>query len=283
MSGDINNKILDADEKNLIKKYPLAAFFVLAYVFFFLMLMVIGGIFTLVPISPFVLDWLTAIASWMPNVAAVLVVGIISGRSAQRKLISGWLTWRVHPGWYLFGLMPLVIAVTLAGGYIALGGTPAAASTSITGTSLFWMIIFNLIQGATGEELGWRGFALPRLQQRYSPLVSALILGLAIAGWHSILHLIVPTSIPEWLFWLELVCYSVIVMWGYNRSGSLVIVSLFHFASNFGFAFVTNGLGWVSLENIFWVYTVVYALWALGIIWVAGKRFLQKPTPATDI
>ncbi len=279
----MKNTTLSVNEKNLIKKYPLVAFFVLAYVFFFLVLMVIGGIFTLVSISPFVLDWLTAIASWTPNVAAVLVVGIISGRSAQRKLISGWLTWRVHPGWYLFGLMPLVIAVTLAGGYIALGGTPAAASTSITGTSLFWMIIFNLIQGATGEELGWRGFALPRLQQRYSPLVSALILGLAIAGWHSILHLIVPTSIPEWLFWLELVCYSVIVAWGYNRSGSLVIVSLFHFASNFGFAFVTNGLGWVSLENIFWVYTVVYALWALGIIWVAGKRFLQKPTPATDI
>ncbi len=283
MSGAMKNKTLAANEKNLIKKYPLGAFFVLADVFFFLTLMVIGGIFTLVSISPFVLDWLTAIASWTPNVAAVLVVGIISGRRGIGNLFAGWYQWRVHPGWYLFGLMPLVIAVTLAGGYIALGGKPAAASTSITGTTLFWMIVFNLIQGATGEELGWRGFALPRLQQRYSRLISALILGLAIAVWHSILHLVAPTPIPEWLFWLEIVCYSVIVAWGYNRSGSLVIVSLFHFASNFGFAFVTTGLGWVSLENIFWGYTVVYVLWALGIVWVEGKRFLQKPAPTTAI
>jgi membrane protease YdiL (CAAX protease family) len=267
-----------ATEKNLVRKYALLVFFVLAYVFFFVTLMVIGLFVFTVGISPFVLSWLIAIGSWTPNLAAFVVLWINKKPGEIRKLAAGWLKWRVHPGWYIFGIMPLVIALAVAGVSIALGNPAPGASAPLTATALFWMVVFNVIQGATGEELGWRGFALPRLHARYSFLVSAIILGLLIAGWHSILHLVNPLGVPEWQFWLAIVCYSVVVTWSFNRTeGSLLIVSLLHFSFNFGADLVMNGLGLVSVQNLFWGYTIVFPLWALGIILVEGKKFRQKP------
>jgi uncharacterized protein len=279
----MENNISLVNEKNLIKKYPLIVFSVFSYVFFLLVLLAIGVTLNTFSISPFVMNWLIAIGSWTPNVAVLLVVWVNRGPSGIKNLFAGWLKWRVHPGWYLFGLMPLFISLALAGGYLFLGGKPVGASTDITATVFFWMLIFNLLQGATGEELGWRGFALPRLQKRYSTLVSAIILGLLIAGWHSILHLFTPSPMPEWQFWLMIVCYSIIVAWGYNRSGaSLLIVSLLHFSFNFGPDLVNTKMGLIPAENLYGGFSVIYAFWVLGIIVLEGKKFWQKPAPAVS-
>jgi uncharacterized protein len=274
----MENSIFPGKEKNLIKRYPLPVFFGLAYVFFFLSLLIIGGIAMTHPISPLMLKVITSILSWAPNIAAFLVVWTNQGPAGIRNLFAGWLRWRVPVGWYLFGLIPLVAAFAVAGGGSLLGCPSPGVGTGITGAALFSMVLFNLTQGATGEELGWRGFALPRLQARYSLFISALILGLLIAGWHSILHLVAPTGVPEWQFWLILVCYSVVVAWSYNHSGgSLLIVTLFHFSFNFGIELVTTRLGLISIENLFWGYVGVYLLLALGVIGVEGGKFWRKP------
>ena len=273
----MKNNIAAVTEKNFVQKYPLLVFFVLAYVFFLASLIVIGVFVKTLSITPFVLNWFAAAASWTPNLAALVVLWLVKEPGGIRKLASGWLKWRVHPGWYIFGIMPLVLSLAVAGAFIASGSPAPGTSTPLTVTALFWMVLFGVIQGATGEELGWRGFALPRLQARYNPLVAAILLGLLIAGWHSILHLIQPIAVPEWQFWLAIVCYSVIVTWSFNHTcGSLFIVSLLHFSFNFGADLVVNGLGLVSLQNLFAGYTVVYLLWALGIIVVEGSKFRQK-------
>jgi uncharacterized protein len=273
----MKSNISSGTNKNLVQKYPLLGFFVLAYVFFFASLMVIGVFVFNVSISPFVMQWFVALGSWTPNLAAFVVLWLIKAPGGIRKLAAGWLKWRVHPAWYIFGIIPLLIALVVAVGSMALGNLAPGASAPFTATALFWMVIFNVIQGATGEELGWRGFALPRLQARYSSLVAAVILGLLIAGWHSILHLIQPSSVPEWQFWLVIVFYSVVVAWSFNHTGgSLLIVSLFHFSFNFGSDLVTNGLGLISIQNLFLGYMGVFLLWALGIILIEGKKFRQK-------
>lgn len=150
--------------------------------------------------------------------------------------------------------------------------------TGLTGVTLLSMLFFNSIQGATGEELGWRGYALPNLQKRYSPLVASIILGLAISGWHSILHLISPIGVPEWQFWVIMISFCILVTWAYNHSGgSLLIVSLFHFAFNFSAELVVGRLGLISLETLFVIYLWVYGLGALGVS-VLGKMY--KPLPS---
>ena len=135
------------------------------------------------------------------------------------------------------------------------------------------MLFFHTIQGATGEELGWRGFALPRLQSRFSSLTAALILGLLVAGWHGLLHLVSPTGVPEWQFWGLMVSYSIIVTWAFNKTrGSGLIVTLFHFAFNFSLELLSTGLGLIPLENLFVIRTVVYSALALGLLLITGKN-----------
>jgi uncharacterized protein len=153
----MKNNISFGTEKNLIQKYPLAAFFVMAYVFFLFSLLVIGGLRSFFTVSPFMMNVFVIIASWTPNAAARIVVGSVG----FRKLLAGWLRWSVHPGWYLFGLSPLMIALAVGAGSIALGNPAPTATTGVSGTAYLLMLIFNLLQGASGEELGWRGFALP--------------------------------------------------------------------------------------------------------------------------
>jgi membrane protease YdiL (CAAX protease family) len=85
----------------------------------------------------------------------------------------------------------------------------------------------------TGEELGWRGYVLPRLQVRYSALVSSLIVGVIWAIWHIPTFLAPGNTSPLALFMVKIITESVLYTWLYNNTrGSLLLVTLFHTAGN---------------------------------------------------
>ncbi|MBI9045309.1 MAG: CPBP family intramembrane metalloprotease [Anaerolineaceae bacterium] len=269
-----NNKTL---KTNLLVRYPLISFFALSYILFIFALMIIGIIISLTTISPFVMSLLIAFGSWTPNLAAIIITGINGGKAEVKKLFAGWLKWRVNLWWYVFSLAPIVVALGSAGLY-ALSGKPAPGIESqLTIGVLVSMLFFHTIQGATGEELGWRGFALPRLQERFSSLVSALILGLVISGWHGLLHLVSPIGIPEWQFWLMLISYSVIITWAYNKTGgSILIATIFHFAFNFGLELVATRFGLVPLENLVAILTAIYTALAVLLVLITGTNLSKK-------
>jgi len=92
------------------------------------------------------------------------------------------------------------------------------------------------------EEIGWRGFALPRLQQRWGPLAGTVVLGLVWAAWH------LPNYFrPDWssvngqlsfsgvaVFFLAAVAFSVVITWVYNHTGgSILMAILVHASINF--------------------------------------------------
>jgi membrane protease YdiL (CAAX protease family) len=256
-------------------KRPLFMFFVLAYLFFFLSLLVIGIINNLIHLPAAIMPILVAMASWTPNIAAILIVWKTRRRGGMRELLAGWKKWRVSFVWYLAGICPIVIALVAAGIYSIIQGKPILLQTGISGITIVSMIVFHTIQGATGEELGWRGYALPKLEERYSPLLSAIVLGLLISGWHSVLHLVSPIGVPEWQFWMTLVCYSVIIAWIYHRSNhSLIIVTLFHFSFNFSLDLVTAKLGLIDLGTLFQFYTWAYLVIAVLVTIAGGRQFI---------
>jgi uncharacterized protein len=261
-------------DRNLVRRHPLASFFVLSYLFFVVAILIIGAVVSLTTVSAIAMGLLIAFASWTPNVAAVVVAGVTGGRASIRRLFAGWLKWRVNLWLYVVCLAPLAIAFASAGLYSLFGNTSAPTATSqLTASGLISMLFFHAIQGATGEELGWRGFALPALQRRFSPLVSAVVLGLVVSGWHGLLHLASPAGVPEWQFWIVLVSYSVIATWAYNRSkGSVLIATVFHFAFNFSLELVSTGLALVPLEILFWIETAIYAGFAVILIIATGKK-----------
>ena len=98
---------------------------------------------------------------------------------------------------------------------------------------LYQFIFFN----TTGEEVGWRGFALPRLQVRTSPLIASLIMACFWVPWHFFLWLSQGAAVTTWDFWMKngfmIILSSIITAWFYNRSkGSILVAGIVHAAGN---------------------------------------------------
>lgn len=96
--------------------------------------------------------------------------------------------------------------------------------------------IYHFFYGNTlGEEVGWRGFALPRLQARYNPLGASLIIAFAWFPWHLPLKMANPDALPYLFYALTFIPSSIFLTWIYNRTkGSLLAVGLAHIANNMG-------------------------------------------------
>jgi membrane protease YdiL (CAAX protease family) len=144
----------------------------------------------------------------------------------------------------------------------------------------------NLVGGPLGEESGWRGYALPRLQSRFSPLASSLILGFLWANWHLPLILVHAYNVTWWQFVLVTMAASVFLSFGFNTSGgSTLCAVVVHGFYNIGTGIILNDfIGKATVRsnpvqhNILWMaYAGVAAL-----LWVVTKGQLgyRPPTEA---
>lgn len=174
-----------------------------------------------------------------PTLAAVVLVGLAGGWAGLRGWLARCLRWRVGWGWVALAVgLPLGVIVLAATVHLALGGT--LSPSPVWGHGLLATLNFVLILllgGPLGEEFGWRGYALPALQERYGWRVSSLVLGVVWGCWHLLLFFLANTSqrhIPIALFLSSTLALSVLFAWLANRTrGSLVLVVLFHTAINY--------------------------------------------------
>ncbi|TWT24464.1 CPBP family intramembrane metalloprotease [Corynebacterium canis] len=169
-----------------------------------------------------------------PFAAAFLVTRLLHGREGVRKLWRKMFQWRVHPCWYFAAVV--AIPVSIVGSYLLSGSHPAGA-TSIGALAVSFVVF--LLGGPVQEEPGWRGVALPLLQERFSTFNAALILGFVHTFWHLPMF-----TVREWdtaggnpsqlVAYLVLVLsLSVILAWLFDAApGSLLPVILAHNAVN---------------------------------------------------
>jgi len=181
--------------------------------------------------------WLLFAGALAPAAVGLALTAAREGRRGVGALLGRLLVWRVGPGWYAAALLlPLALA---AAGFASLAlatGAPARPALSPLGAiAAFagWMLAVPL------EELGWRGYALPRLQARWSALASGILLGLVWAAWHLPVLLLQPARAPGGaaaglaLFAAGVVVASLLLTWLYNGTrGSLLLTSVFHAAVN---------------------------------------------------
>jgi uncharacterized protein len=124
---------------------------------------------------------LTAFAPTLAAVALRLLAPTWAGPPSLRRQLRHW---RVGPGWYLIASFgPTVIALVAAALESALTG--AAPTTWLTLQPEVIGLVGGLVVGPLGEELGWRGFALPRLQERYGTVIASMVIGVTWAVWHN--------------------------------------------------------------------------------------------------
>ena len=229
-------------------------------------------------------------------VAAITMTAILDGRAGVKALLRRFLVWRFGVLWYAVVLLG-PFAVDLAGiGIDALlhGTVPAFDEpflNRILGPSLglaVAMPVFFVIDAlANGEEIGWRGYSLPRLQDRHSALVASLVVGVVWAVWHLPKFLTAGStqSYPFWLFLLGMVASAIIYTWVFNSTGgSLLSVALLHAAFNTS-TISLPVLPAVTGDNSVMVTTILLRIAiAVVIVVVAGPARLTRsrdPIPVT--
>ena len=193
--------------KGLLARHPLVFFFIFAYAGTWLLEMPYvlsedgSG---LLPFSSPVLGWMMPVSIFTgPFLAAFIMTGATEGRAGIRRLLRRFVLWRVGLGWYLFALIgiPLILVLSVIVMPGALASFQGLAPLDPLPLLALFVYIFFL-GGPVGEELGWRGFALPRLQSLHGPLVGSLILGVLWGLWH------LPLS---WTPWNTLTTLNVVV------------------------------------------------------------------------
>jgi membrane protease YdiL (CAAX protease family) len=173
---------------------------------------------------------LSTLAGFGPLVAA----GILSWRDGDlRAWAAQAVRWRTGARWWLAALLgaPL-LSLAGYGVYVALSGASfslASGTLPVVYATVFLYVL--LLRGGFGEEMGWRGYALPHLLERYSATVAALVVGVGWAVWHLPLFFVQGTrqSGPFAVYLLGVVGLSVVLAWLYVRAkGSVLLVAVFH-------------------------------------------------------
>lgn len=213
------------------KRYPIGAFFVVTFV-------ISWTIWWATAVIGSESGVLLSLGTFGPTIAALALTAVLEGRSGLRAIWRRLLIWRVGPGWYLFALGGTAVFVLAALGLYRLAGGDAElvfndpAQWYLIIPIFFYVLFFSVL----GEEIGWRGYALPRLQARYGSLLASLIIGVLWGTWHLPLFWLPGNfhqTIPLSLFLLQSVALAIIYTWLYNNTkGSLLIAHLFHAASN---------------------------------------------------
>ena len=231
-----------------IRQHPLLSFFVMAYaISWVLSIPVLLSEWNLLPAAAFLPFFI--IKSFGPAVAAYITIRVTEGKQGWLNLGKSIRQWRV--GWQWYALILLGLPAFLLLGILILPG----AAASFQGLPPYFLVAYliNFIAiffggGALGEEPGWRGFALPRLQARFGAFRATLLLGVIWVFWHLPDFLtraqgggpeagLSPfyTRLP--IFFLMVVAMAFVFTWVFNHTrGSLFIAILLHASINaFGY------------------------------------------------
>ncbi len=251
---------------NWIKRYSVISYFVIAYAISWsfeipLALFQQGIISVQIPM------WLHYFAALGPLTGALTMTFLTEGRSGLRNLVARILKWRVDVRYYVFTiLVPVglfafacILNRVVTGNWpnlSLLGEVDYLPYLTPLGALGLWLVTFGL-----GEEIGWRGYALPHLQKTQSATVATLILGVLWACWHLPMFFYRDTYIQMGItgfpmLALSLLFAAMIFTWLYNSTnGSVWIVMVFHAVFNWLTANEAGGqfaAALLSVAIIFW-------------------------------
>ena len=220
-----------------LRRYPLAAGIILMFALTWPIDLAYGGRLPFrVPFA------LYLFLGWGIVVATLFMTWVTAGRAGVVVLLRRFLIWRVGWRWYAvaLGLYPALFLGALGlnavrtGAPVAFDQTLAVRFFGQSAGLLLFVVPFFLFEAiANGEEIGWRGFVLPRVLARHSALVAALIVGVIWGAWHLPKYVNPFDGVAFGLVMVRAAGDSVLFTWLYNNTrGSLLLAVLFHAAGN---------------------------------------------------
>jgi membrane protease YdiL (CAAX protease family) len=278
--------------KALIKRHPLLSFFALAFVISWgAILLVVGGPGGIVGHGEqlqiqFVLVFLANLAG--PPIAGILLTAILDGGAGLRGLFSRMVRWRVGIRWYAVALFTTPVLATVVLSLLSLISPdfiPGILTSSDRPTLLLFGVLAGLLAGFF-EEIGWTGFAVPRLLVRHSILATGLMLGAIHGVWHFGVELwgsseslgayLLPHIILFWI--LALMAYRVLMVWVYEHTESLLLAQIMH-AFLPGTMWILGPIAASAAQTVLWQALFAVALWAVVaiVVIVEGRQFVRDP------
>jgi uncharacterized protein len=220
------------------------------------------------------------VCAWSPTFALLLLFPRLLPGQSRRAWVRSALRGRIAPADLLavFALQVLALAGALTAYAFFHGGTLGPMGfVGLAGIAP--ALLLALTSGATGEELGWRSYALERLQLAFSPLGASLVLGLVWGFWHLPLWLLAGYTGGTLIayvasFLVAIVSLSVVMTHYYDRSGNVLMAVWIHFWFNFLFGLVAN----LDLVPIMGYTAAAYLL--LATVLVARHRTTLLAPPA---
>jgi membrane protease YdiL (CAAX protease family) len=264
-----------APRQGVIARHPLVFYFIIAYAFSWLAWMPLVLPFS----SPLLARWAFAVGTFGPFLSAFVMTGVTEGREGVGRLVRRMVLWRVGFRWYLFAFLGIPAIFLLS--VIFLPGALASFQGLATLSPLPLLVLFVYVfflGGPLGEEPGWRGFALPRLQRMHGPLVGSLILGPLWTFWHLPLFWypawnFSPTILNIVLFVLGVTAFTIIMTWIFNNTkGSVFMAVLVH--ATFDTTFVILNLVFPAplVNNYGSTVPMLIGFGALAVVLVALTR-----------
>lgn len=226
----------------------------------------------LLPLSRAVLPFLIVL---LPTLIAIGLTAISEGGAGVRLLLDKLGQWRVSLKWLVIALgLALLMRLAISVLALSLGLIPAIQVRPLPLEQLLALAVIVTI-AALLEEVGWRGYALPKLLAQYSALTASLIIGIVWGSLH--LALLLPgmmnAGAPALPTVLAVACVSVLTTWLYvNTGGNLILVIIFHAAQNF-FVIVNEG---ISFTAVAWLMVGVYLALALVVVVLTGRNFTKQ-------
>ena len=212
-----------------------------------------------------------------PAIVALALTWRSEGGTGVRALLKRVMQWRVRWQWYAFaiGFMAVIKLTAAVIHRLALGVWPHFGTTPVV-LMLAAIVISTPVQA--GEEIGWRGYALPQLAKRIGFGGASIVVGVFWALWH-IPQFFIPgadtrgQSLP--LFVIQVTAYSVVLAWLYVRTnGSLLLTMLMHAAGNNTKDIVPSAVP--GAANPFALSTSVVAWIAVTLLWICAAYFLAR-------
>jgi membrane protease YdiL (CAAX protease family) len=252
-------------------------YLILSYLMFWFLLALTGYLISLeVPVL--VQSIMKNVCAWTPTFAILIMFRKLYPCISFRAYFAANFRKRIRPLDFLlvFILQTGIIFIAVMT-YLARNNIEPSSLPMIGAAGILPAFIITLTSGATGEELGWRGYLLNIFQIRYSPLKSALFVGLIWGFWHLPLWIISGYAgfelfLYSIFFLLAILSFSVLITFFYNKSGNILIAMWMHFLFNFLLQLVL-----IEQIQLLMHVSVGYMLAAIIIVLLQKKSILAKP------